>query len=248
MFKVASYIAVLVVLTSAWQLEGQKFTCAPLRCPRVNTRACKFGVGLNACGCCEVCLSGLNAPCGGPWNTEGTCGTGLTCVKSDANDVDSVGTCKKADTLVCDCKTIKCSKVDPQSCKYGLGLDACGCCEACLLGPGATCGGMWDMEGYCGTGLTCVKKDSTDADSIGTCQVEKPQCACKPASCSAPECKYGVGKDSCDCCDVCLLGPGVTCGGPGDVHGKCGRNMACVKIDPKDANSIGTCRIIPRGK
>ncbi|XP_047739130.1 single insulin-like growth factor-binding domain protein-1 [Hyalella azteca] len=84
MFKVASFIAVFLVLTTNWRADAQrKCDCRVVRCAGVDARTCKYGVGLNACGCCQVCLLGPGATCGGPADIEGKYGTGLTCVKRD---------------------------------------------------------------------------------------------------------------------------------------------------------------------
>ena len=38
----------------------------------------------------------------------------------------------------------------------GIVPDICGCCEECAKGLNEKCGGLWDIEGTCTEGLTCV--------------------------------------------------------------------------------------------
>lgn len=40
-------------------------------------------------------------------------------------------------------------------------------------------------------------------------------------------CRYGTIYDHCGCCQVCAMGPGEMCGGPGGVYGKCGQGYYC---------------------
>ncbi|XP_078669843.1 zonadhesin-like [Branchiostoma floridae x Branchiostoma belcheri] len=54
------------------------FTCPPV--PR-----CAGDVTKDACRCCDVCAKIDGQSCGGPWDTSGTCSSGLTCVV-DPND------------------------------------------------------------------------------------------------------------------------------------------------------------------
>jgi hypothetical protein len=41
---------------------------------------------------------------------------------------------------------------------------------------------------------------------------------------------------------IFIKGPGVTCGGPGDIEGKCGTGLTCVKGDVRKSNSRGICQ------
>uniref|UniRef100_A0A2I9LPX2 Venom protein n=1 Tax=Centruroides hentzi TaxID=88313 RepID=A0A2I9LPX2_9SCOR len=45
----------------------------------------------------------------------------------------------------------------PEDCPFGTVLDGCGCCLVCAKGEGEICGGVWDVEGICAEGLTCVE-------------------------------------------------------------------------------------------
>lgn len=66
---------------------------------------------------------------------------------------------------------------------------------------------------------------------LGSC-LSCPGWPCNPAEhCTGIDlsnCRYGVVKDTCHCCDVCGLGPGETCG----LEGRCGAGMECVKDAP----------------
>ncbi|CAG0903979.1 unnamed protein product [Darwinula stevensoni] len=68
-----------------------------------------------------------------------------------------------ADGLSCYCDpaAVQCN-FDVTRCKFGIGLDACPCCPACLQGPGGSCGGPSDVSGRCGTGLRCQKSPPPD--------------------------------------------------------------------------------------
>lgn len=55
-------------------------------------------------------------------------------------------------------------------------------------------------------------------------------------------CRWGTVSDHCGCCQVCALGPNEECGGPSDVHGKCGPGMHCF---PENRHPSQTGRCIP---
>ncbi|KAA0203464.1 hypothetical protein HAZT_HAZT010688, partial [Hyalella azteca] len=69
--------------------------CAEYDCQPLPPSTCQWGVGKDPCGCCDVCLKGPGEVCGGPWNTSGWCGEGLTCIEEKPDDFNSVGVCKK---------------------------------------------------------------------------------------------------------------------------------------------------------
>ncbi|XP_047739126.1 venom protein 302-like, partial [Hyalella azteca] len=73
-------------------------------------------------------------------------------------------------SINCDCRLVKCGVREPESCRYGSGLNPCGCCTICLQGPNEPCGGPQGINGKCGTGLTCVKSDPNDINSSGNCK------------------------------------------------------------------------------
>ncbi|XP_018008438.1 venom protein 302 isoform X2 [Hyalella azteca] len=89
MFKVTCIIVAFFVLAVTWQVEALRCNCTAITCARVDERTCRHGVGLNACGCCQVCLRGPGERCGGPWNIEGKCGRNLTCSKLGPDSVNS---------------------------------------------------------------------------------------------------------------------------------------------------------------
>ncbi|XP_037084650.1 single insulin-like growth factor-binding domain protein-2 [Pollicipes pollicipes] len=67
-----------------------------------------------------------------------------------------------------------------------------------------------------------------------------PHCSCTYKSCQPElrvfECPFGEGRDPCDCCRVCLKGPGEACS-PFDVA--CGRGFYCEPVS-------GRCRSVTR--
>ena len=60
-------------------------------------------------------------------------------------------------------------------------------------------------------------------------------------------CKDGnIGKDSCNCCDVCIKTKELAkCGGIMDIHGECGNNMVCHVRHP---NSHENRQMMPGSK
>lgn len=75
--------------------------------------------------------------------------------------------------------------------------------------------------------------------------------SCQSTNCEVLiECEAGVVKDECDCCAVCAQSKGQECGGPFDIHGKCGVNLYCSKpySDNDNINVINQEKGICRGK
>ncbi|XP_076038276.1 venom protein 302-like [Oratosquilla oratoria] len=66
----------------------------------------------------------------------------------------------------------ECPKLDESECKYGVGKDKCFCCDVCLNGPGEICGGHFDTDGKCGTGLRCWKGPRPTYYGKGICAFE----------------------------------------------------------------------------
>ncbi|XP_031566431.1 four-domain proteases inhibitor-like [Actinia tenebrosa] len=53
-------------------------SCDQVKC---KTPTCKSGVGFkDMCGCCDTCAKTEQQHCGGPWNMNGICDKGLSCV------------------------------------------------------------------------------------------------------------------------------------------------------------------------
>ena len=51
---------------------------------------------------------------------------------------------------------------------------------------------------------------------------------CDKTACVEPlNCKTGVVKDVCSCCNVCAKSINERCGGPWNIHGKCGDGLKC---------------------
>ena len=68
----------------------------------------------------------------------------------------------------------ECSELEPcptpVNCKGGTVLGICGCCSVCAKVEGEICGGMWEVEGRCDSGLTCVIRDGRSKAGVGTCE------------------------------------------------------------------------------
>uniref|UniRef100_A0A1V1WBV3 Putative venom protein n=1 Tax=Superstitionia donensis TaxID=311983 RepID=A0A1V1WBV3_9SCOR len=75
-----------------------------------------------------------------------------------------------------------------------------------------------------------------------------PLCWENPSVCGTTptDCKLGLTKDACGCCDVCYKIEGEKCGGPWRTSGNCGKGLKC-EI-PKDLpkhiqrQAVGTCK------
>lgn len=72
-------------------------TCDPSKCAPLPADGCSSGTLLDACGCCELCASGVGEPCGGRGVSLKRCASGLECVKNDKD--------KKSKSGVCICKS-----------------------------------------------------------------------------------------------------------------------------------------------
>ena len=82
-------------------------------------------------------------------------------------------TCHSVDSLSCvPCSEVECST--PKNCKGGTVLGICNCCLVCAKVEGETCGGSWDMEGRCDSGLRCSVTDwRPEKYGVGTCKPGK---------------------------------------------------------------------------
>ncbi|XP_018008452.1 venom protein 302 [Hyalella azteca] len=78
-----------------WSAAGLTCACDKASCASVPPDACPWGVGMDSCFCCQVCLKGPGQTCGGPWNIKGRCGDGLECVRKTPGDFNANGICKK---------------------------------------------------------------------------------------------------------------------------------------------------------
>ncbi|XP_076361932.1 venom protein 302-like isoform X2 [Tachypleus tridentatus] len=67
------------------------------------------------------------------------------------------------------CQKEECRVIDESKCKAGTTLDECACCTVCAKAEGEICGGPWDIEGICGTGLFCKKPENQDINTKGIC-------------------------------------------------------------------------------
>jgi hypothetical protein len=53
--------------------------------------------------------------------------------------------------------------------------------------------------------------------------------SCDKTACAEPlNCKAGLVKGLCGCCDVCAKLENERCGGPWYIHGKCDKGLTCV--------------------
>uniref|UniRef100_A0A224X3N0 Ptuative venom gland protein n=1 Tax=Megacormus gertschi TaxID=1843536 RepID=A0A224X3N0_9SCOR len=76
-----------------------------------------------------------------------------------------------------------------------------------------------------------------------SCPCWRNKSLCKPAP---TDCKLGLTKDACGCCDVCFKTQGETCKGPWNTSGTCGKGLKCVIPDnlPEyvQRQAEGTCQ------
>ena len=81
--------------------------------------------------------------------------------------------CHTVDSYSCaKCSKVKCPTL--KQCKGGTVLDFCRCCHKCAKVEGETCGGYWNGEGRCDSGLRCVIRDwRPEARRVGTCKPGK---------------------------------------------------------------------------
>lgn len=87
----------LFVVASADRVPRSCGTCDPSQCAPLPAEGCSSGTLLDACGCCELCASGVGEPCGGRGPSAKRCASGLECVKSNKD--------KKSKSGVCVCKS-----------------------------------------------------------------------------------------------------------------------------------------------
>ncbi|XP_063684025.1 cysteine-rich motor neuron 1 protein-like isoform X2 [Bolinopsis microptera] len=64
---------------------------------------------LDECGCCNVCVRGINEKCGGAYGKYGVCQRGLECVE-EAEEIAFVGICKD-NTGNPDCSKVSCPEI-----------------------------------------------------------------------------------------------------------------------------------------
>ena len=77
--------------------------------------------------------------------------------------------------LSCYCqKHLNCPEVETlkKTCKGGLTLDVCGCCEECAKVKGENCGGPWGIDGTCDEGLACDRGQYPKHHTIGVCTIK----------------------------------------------------------------------------
>lgn len=97
------------------------------------------------------------------------------------------------------CSKVRCST--PVGCRGGTVKSVCGCCTVCAKMEGERCGGQWETEGRCDSGLKCVVRGGRLKSGIGQCE---------PAICKEKKCGFRevctVGKDGfpyCSCSHNC---------------------------------------------
>ncbi|XP_075961374.1 insulin-like growth factor-binding protein 7 [Anarhichas minor] len=76
--------------------------CDPAQCAPLPEEGCLAGSFLDSCGCCSVCAASEGQLCGGRRAAARRCGSGMECVKSDADKKNKLGVCVcKSDYEVC---------------------------------------------------------------------------------------------------------------------------------------------------
>ena len=66
------------------------------------------------------------------------------------------------------CSKVRCST--PVGCRGGTVKSVCGCCTVCAKMEGERCGGQWEKEGRCDSGLKCVVRGGRLKSGIGQCE------------------------------------------------------------------------------
>ena len=66
------------------------------------------------------------------------------------------------------CSRVRC--LTPVDCKGGTVKDICGCCTVCAKVEGERCGGEWETEGRCDSGLECSVRDGRLKAGVGLCE------------------------------------------------------------------------------
>ncbi|XP_068202958.1 venom protein 302-like [Palaemon carinicauda] len=72
-------------------------------------------------------------------------------------------------------------------CPYGIVTDICDCCFVCGQGPGDKCGGFWNVDGKCGTGLECVSPQADMWGFEGICKAVEDTPTTKESSTADPD-------------------------------------------------------------
>ena len=70
---------------------------------------------------------------------------------------------------------------------------------------------------------------------------DTPEQECLPCNadfCPKIDCKFGVTKEKCGCCDTCLRDEGETCGGIGEAHGICREGLICQIRHPTSQRNL----------
>ncbi|KAI3351047.1 hypothetical protein L3Q82_005591 [Scortum barcoo] len=76
--------------------------CDPAQCAPLPGGGCPAGSLLDSCGCCSVCAAAEGELCGGRRAAVRRCGSGLECVRSDAEKKNKLGVCAcKSNYEVC---------------------------------------------------------------------------------------------------------------------------------------------------
>nr|API81349.1 venom toxin [Hemiscorpius lepturus] len=68
-----------------------------------------------------------------------------------------------------------------------------------------------------------------------SCPCWRDRSICRPAP---TDCKLGLTKDACGCCDICFKIEGEKCGGPWGTSGRCGEGLECVAPKPEKAEDV----------
>jgi len=136
-----------------------------------------------------------------------------------------------------ECDLTKCRT--PVNCKGGFVKDICNCCPACAKVEGNTCGGLWNMHGFCDKGLKCEypNKEVNINMRKGKCVVASPEedsKECKTIGACRIRCDFGFlppKGGSCIAC-TCRKSPklrGESCGGKYHMNGVCKKGLKCVE-------------------
>ncbi|MGH0130931.1 UNVERIFIED_CONTAM: hypothetical protein FKN15_003133 [Acipenser sinensis] len=195
--------------------------CDKSQCPPIPTE-CLAGDTLDQCDCCPVCAVGEGESCDGSGRLgEPVCGEGLECSVSDgvAHSL-TVRRRGKAGVCVCESSEAVCGS-DGVSYRNVCELKRVSHRAEKLKQPPV----IFIQRGACGQ----VAEAGVSKRYVVGCpdRCDKSQCPPIPTECLA-----GDTLDQCDCCPVCAVGEGESCGGSGRLgEPVCGEGLECSVSD-----------------
>lgn len=119
----------------------------------------------------------------------------------------------------------------------------------CVFSLSRICSRQWRLLTLgCGL-LWCLLSPAYGLSCVWPCNPSQ-QCTHIDTS----NCRYGLVKDVCGCCNVCGKGLGELCGGIDDIEGKCGPGFECITMEYEGLSEAeleqipGFCQQVITGK